>query len=216
MEQPQEQGTVAANLIASRRSTPQSDCTPAPHQLRYPVMDESAAPAGSPPPVKTQPPVCVRPRTGRRFPWLAAAFCAVALGVAAWTWMRYSYCWDMTLAELNGTHPDELEEWYVRTEGELSLAQDEWSYLGPATRGFFFHPRGMPLPEVGSHLSISGRAVGPQPLPGGLLSSIAPSIDCSASRFHPASVGGLIVGAMGVFVFVVYLREWVKGRRDGP
>ncbi|MHC4253685.1 MAG: hypothetical protein ACYS9X_31605 [Planctomycetota bacterium] len=154
------------------------------------------------------------PSPFRRFPYVQLAFCVACLSMTAWTWMRFSYCWDMTLAQLNGTHPDELEERYVRTEGELSLAQDEWSYLGQATKGYFFHPRGMALPEVGSHLSVTGRAVGLRDMPS-VFTSVAPAIDCSASRFHPASVAGLVVGAMGVFVFGLYLRRWVKERRVG-
>jgi len=44
-----------------------------------------------------------------------------------------------------------------------------------------------------------------------------PVVDTTASRFHPASIAGIVVGAMGVFVFVfgLYLRRWVKERRAG-
>ena len=35
-----------------------------------------------------------------RFPYVAAALCAACVGVAAWTWMRYSYCWSLTVAEI--------------------------------------------------------------------------------------------------------------------
>ena len=38
-------------------------------------------------------------------------------------------------------------------------------------------------------------------------------VDSTASRFHPASISGLVVGAMGVLVFAVYLRHWLKERR---
>jgi len=31
-----------------------------------------------------------------RFPFVAAALCAACVGMAAWTWMRYSYCSDVT------------------------------------------------------------------------------------------------------------------------
>jgi hypothetical protein len=48
-------------------------------------MDESAAPAEMPP-----------AKTGPRFPWVAALLCAASLGAAGWTWMRYSYAWDVT------------------------------------------------------------------------------------------------------------------------
>jgi len=38
-------------------------------------------------------------------------------------------------------------------------------------------------------------------------------LDATASRFHPASIAGLVVGAMGVFVFTVALRHWLGERR---
>jgi hypothetical protein len=41
-------------------------------------------------------------------------------------------------------------------------------------------------------------------------------IDTRISRFHLASVAGLVVGAMGVFVFGLYLRRWVKERGASP
>ncbi len=40
-------------------------------------------------------------------------------------------------------------------------------------------------------------------------------IDTTASRFHPASIAGLVVGIMGVFIFGLYLRRWVKERTEG-
>jgi len=43
---------------------------------------------------------------------------------------------------------------------------------------------------------------------------IAPlSLDSTAGRWHPASVGGLVVGAMGALVFGLYLRSWLRARR---
>ena len=38
-------------------------------------------------------------------------------------------------------------------------------------------------------------------------------IDTTMGRFHGASISGLAVGAMGVAVFVMHLRTWLKGRR---
>ena len=37
----------------------------------------------------------------RRFPWAQLAFCLACLAMTAWTWMRYSYAWDVTPAELS-------------------------------------------------------------------------------------------------------------------
>ena len=39
------------------------------------------------------------------------------------------------------------------------------------------------------------------------------ALDISASRWHPASVAGLVVGSMGAFIFALYLRGWLRGRR---
>ncbi len=38
-------------------------------------------------------------------------------------------------------------------------------------------------------------------------------VDASASRFHGASVAGLVVGAMGCFIFGLYLRRWMRVRK---
>jgi hypothetical protein len=35
----------------------------------------------------------------------------------------------------------------------------------------------------------------------------------AASRFHGASVAGLVVGAMGIFIFGLYLRSWLRERK---
>ncbi len=37
--------------------------------------------------------------------------------------------------------------------------------------------------------------------------------DSRASRFHPASIAGLVVGAMGVFVFGAALKAWLRERK---
>jgi hypothetical protein len=39
------------------------------------------------------------------------------------------------------------------------------------------------------------------------------AVDTTASRFHPASITGLVIGAMGVFVFGLALRHWLNERR---
>ncbi len=38
-------------------------------------------------------------------------------------------------------------------------------------------------------------------------------IDPGSSRFTGASIAGLVVGAMGMFVFSVALRQWLRERR---
>ena len=41
----------------------------------------------------------------------------------------------------------------------------------------------------------------------------APIVRAEASRFHAASVAGIVVGAMGCFVFGLYLRRWLRERK---
>ncbi|MHC5054447.1 MAG: hypothetical protein ACYTKD_06995 [Planctomycetota bacterium] len=68
---------------------------------------------------------------------------------------------------------------------------------------------------IDGQAELRGRVhYGPNPLPGyGFHASDPVTVDMTASRFHPASVAGIVVGAMGVFVFGLYLRRWVKERR---
>jgi hypothetical protein len=35
----------------------------------------------------------------------------------------------------------------------------------------------------------------------------------AASRFHGASIAGIVVGAMGCFIFGLYLRRWLRERK---
>ena len=41
-------------------------------------------------------------------------------------------------------------------------------------------------------------------------------VNASAGRMHGASTAGLVVGAMGVFVFTVALRHWLGERASRP
>ncbi|MHC4503115.1 MAG: hypothetical protein ACYTFI_07410 [Planctomycetota bacterium] len=38
-------------------------------------------------------------------------------------------------------------------------------------------------------------------------------VDLTSGRFHGASIAGLVVGAMGVFVFTAALRHWLGGAK---
>ncbi len=46
-----------------------------------------------------------------RFPYVGALLCAACLGAARWTWMRYSYCWDVTPEELSPLLMTHLSEY---------------------------------------------------------------------------------------------------------
>ncbi len=43
--------------------------------------------------------------------------------------------------------------------------------------------------------------------------TLGPCINTMASRFHGASIAGLVVDAMGVFALTVALRHWLGERR---
>jgi hypothetical protein len=49
--------------------------------------------------------------------------------------------------------------------------------------------------------------------PEALTTPVTLAVDATASRFHPASIAGLVVGAMGAFVFAVALGHWLGERR---
>ncbi len=179
-----------------------------------------------------------------RFPFVGAVLCTACIGAAAWLWMRYSYCWDVTPRDFwvdrvrsgtsgawplfpimigtadDGTgyswHPNpSLVGKYVRLTGylrggsvrELTVAgvpldqQLRWPVsvaLAPGT----------PMDLAGDELlgSLTGRVVLLRP-------STNIQVDCAASRFTGASIAGLVVGAMGVFVFGAALRHWLNQRR---
>ncbi len=61
-----------------------------------------------------------------------------------------------------------------------------------------------------------GRFIRHDGLPGGSETPLQHVVvDTTASRFTGASIAGLVVGAMGVFVFAVALRHWLGERRQG-
>ena len=199
-----------------------------------------------------------------RFPYVAALLCTACLGAAAWTWMRFSYAWEVTprtlidafdsgeggswkrayvsvhghivsvifgsasppvppsayvnvaqertkaeadarvrelQAELRAKVSEEEYREFERTHGPgvlsvsakwpdmdyqvpVRITSDEWA---SRSRGSLFNGR------VVEH-------------PRGL------AVDTTVSRFHGASIAGLVVGAMGVFVFSVALRHWLGER----
>jgi hypothetical protein len=126
----------------------------------------------------------------RRFPWIQLVFCIACLSMTGWTWMRYSYAWELTSADLRVEDVDaeahRLVGRYVRVRpGKLDEVDGrgrvEMLRLPPSSSGG----------DVESFLFV---------LP-------------TASRFHPASIAGLLVGAMGCFIFGLYLRSWLRERK---
>jgi hypothetical protein len=174
------------------------------------------------------------PHPFHRFPWVQLAFCLACLAMAAWTWMRCSYAWDVTPEDItemvfDGTSwlalrkPPEESPFYGRyvilrgrifeetatwPEGSLTHLGLVWSYGDPpASVGVSLRADHGLRPRT--PLAIAGR-VGRL----GAGDSYAKiCVDAQASRFHPESIAGLIVGAMGCFIFSLYLRRWLRERR---
>ena len=214
------------------------------------------------------PPSCVGPPSSHaRFPWAPALLCAACLGMSAWTWMRYSYCWDISVRDLprapEGVHlglaphlvkadarpsreaslravwpgavaDDRMRHRYVRSKGrvlsvpvpclsiglggarEVSIETVDVSDGVGAPLRILVPPARVSPYRVGEDVAFRGRLVLSEFWWVGV-AGIAPlSLDTSAGRWHPASVGGLAVGTMGALVFALYLRGWLRGRRSTP
>jgi len=197
----------------------------------------------------------------RRFPWIQLVFCLACLTMTAWTWMRYSYCWDISLQALHlqlgqnnmgrlvnawdktpGSRQmpmeslrrvllDELgvpwlEDRYVRTEGRVRskcrpplMALPEKPQLsssagimmtdGESTLKVIL-PSSRQAPSAdGVEVVFCGRIVATLDVANGCLLAL----DSRVGRWHPASIGGLVVGAMGCFIFGLYLRSWLRERK---
>ena len=172
-----------------------------------------------------------------RFPFVVALLCAACVGAAAWTWMRYSYCHSVIPEEFwhhlmpdceegREHHAELLDEIfnsaltgrYVRLIGRSALSLS-WGrslnrYFVSGERGYVLVDSTESRPYWGTDIEtvFEGRVVER----GAHL-----VVDATASRFTGASIVGLVVGAMGVFVFSVALRHWLRERRaimavEGP
>ena len=171
-----------------------------------------------------------------RFPYVAALLCAACLGAAAWTWMLYSYprlvapsdifaC--QVLPEGGLQYTCSPIQSFVRVRGRLQTVEDpkcsypwhqelllsapEKTLLLADPKGFvfvLFESNSVARRHVGRTATLTGRVRYPE-----RLSDIVPTLDAAASPFTGASIAGLVVGAMGVFVFTVALRHWLRERR---
>ncbi|MHC5055689.1 MAG: hypothetical protein ACYTKD_13345 [Planctomycetota bacterium] len=152
-----------------------------------------------------------QPRAGPRFPWAPAALCAASLVMAAWTWMRYSYGWDVT----NIPSDRWGEGLYVECSGE-GLVPNESSladFIAGAADGK--RPSAFVRCNPGGGLLV-GRVGGPA-IPdydGHFFLSVrmVPFLDTTTSRLRPASAAGLVVASFVTFVFALYLRSWLRER----
>ena len=191
----------------------------------------------------------------RRFPWVQLVFCIGCLTMTAWTWMRYSYCWDFKPAELHrlqmqgswAGNSDYRWPWdaYAAVSGDPGVLGGEPGVLDGEQNfvaRILADPRHSSLVVmVEPHSYEFLHSVGPLPGEGGSYVLFPfgsePGQMCrfgeatitytgrlhnrhqseimlyaSASRFTGASVAGLLVGAMGAFIFGLYLRRWLVER----
>jgi hypothetical protein len=183
------------------------------------------------------------PSPFRRFPYVQLVFCVACLTMTAWTWMRYSYAWDVSrwVARRQAyQYPDWPQGAYVTLRGVVVNLTS--SHMGEFRDGepvriptvtlkpvdapddlpFYaleqvFVPTTRPF-VAGEVAALSGRVH--LPASGAPLAERHNCywlliIDGRRSRIASSTVAGLVVGAMGVFVFGLYLRRWVKERRAG-
>jgi hypothetical protein len=156
--------------------------------------------------------------------------------MAGWTWMSYSYAWEVSAEQLRA-YEEQSERGLegTRTYFRLHTAVIRYNYVGEqlyfSRMGEDVHLRGgsgqevvldvvlplEPRPEPGTQVLLRGRlARTPYLIVNAARRTLPTSdwaFDTTASRFTGASVAGLVVGAMGCFIFGLYLRRWLIGRK---
>jgi hypothetical protein len=153
--------------------------------------------------------------------------------MTAWTWMRYSYAWPVSGGELWRvdlkrpgalyapwpSHRRKYHDLYIRFS--VRMRSLDGAYRGPEWVRRDAYGPGLLRVDLGDTLAPSefpqeGREVT-------FLGRVnawrrTPVMDTAASRFHPASIAGFVVGAMGCLIFGLYLRRWLVDRKalSGP
>jgi hypothetical protein len=166
----------------------------------------------------------------RRFPWIQLVFCIACLSMAGWAWMRFSHAWDASFAELVGS--TEMVERYVHIEGTVvdrlngcfrprtypkilllsgGRDPDRPGTPWPRRHAYVRVLEGTRTPS-GMLISIQGRAF---PLVNYAVvdGPLVLVVDATVSRWHGGTIAGFVVGAMGCFIFGLYLRGWLRERR---
>jgi len=176
----------------------------------------------------------------RRFPWVQLAFCLACLTMTGWTWMRYSYAWDFTsgglgvavsegLWELEDLYPWQRptswpEAAYVRLWGMVLpglveiYPDQQYGPDFPGRKAMVYDPADK-LAHVWLHcgdvdpasLRAQSSFCGRVTVGSGII-----VVDMVAGRFCPHTIAGIVVGAMGCFIFGLYLRRWLRERRASP
>ncbi len=174
----------------------------------------------------------------RRFPWTQLVFCIACLSMTAWTWMRYSYAWDRTPAQLlhmsqwpkQGEWPQDayvalechVARWLPVDESvsQITIARDTRkpsSFIaieGGASETVVRDAkliRTLGQPVAATVSVLRGRLSCQSTLRDGYVSSLAFTV--GSHRLSGPSIAGLVVGAMGCIIFGLYFREWVRARK---
>jgi len=172
------------------------------------------------------------PSPFRRFPWAQLAFCLACLAMCGYLWMRYSYAWRVYPQHMSHKAASGwLRQRYVSFDG---VVHGPWrigehrgllvigTRIGPAPR-ILVERSGSALtwsPEKGRLQHFQGRVWPAESHPGNAdIGNVGgyprygdTVVDTTASRFHGASVAGIVVGAMGCFIFGLYLKRWLRER----
>ncbi|MHC5057123.1 MAG: hypothetical protein ACYTKD_20795 [Planctomycetota bacterium] len=181
----------------------------------------------------------------RRFPWIQLAFCLACLSMAAWTWMRFSYCWRIRVREIA------RYEWQARPGPPLSSSyQDSFVEVNGTVHDVWRHTsqhrrrmasgRFLPCEYISvsfeppgrvTHAGLAMLAPSATPLERGSKATVRGRVDAfetvlsegdvefryfldgTRGRLNHTSIAGLVVGAMGVFIFGLYLRAWLRERK---
>ena len=152
-------------------------------------------------------------RPGARFPYAAAAFSCACVAAAVWTFMLFSWTWDVEWDDFRSVEDPLKHRLMGRYVKWPSPESSKWRVYGSPLRqaeaggGIYVSVKG--LPEGHPRPVNRGRVIVEYPL-GSRYPLLA--IDAGASRWTGASVAGLVVGAMGVFIFVLHLRRWLRVR----
>jgi hypothetical protein len=178
-----------------------------------------------------------------RFPWIQLVFCVACLSMVAWTWMRFSYAHNITTSALETTElstepvepisflltqkEDGSEEkvfilpnisligHYVELHADGSGSLPATAMIKMESSPGFVHTT-----QLRRGTLTKGRVIwirfnppvnpcwGDSPYGKPCL-----GINTLASRFHGASIAGLVIGVMGCFIFGLYLRSWLRERK---
>jgi len=163
------------------------------------------------------------------FPWVQLVFCIACLSMMAWTWMRYSWVVDTTVENLIVAGWADETSWrhspttLVRFRGSTHYVGSGsgdglrvLSVCSPDARNGQINVL-IPNSQYTYSECFNTRTYEGRVFYRSVWTESGPrsytTIDTTAPRLVPPSVAGLVVGVMGVFIFGLYLRRWLRERK---